>query len=284
MDFDRRGALAGLAAGAVAAPALAWAAGAKSNPAIDFTSPAGRFRTFMLMRGALDEQLVIGWMQANYYGVVDDRMEPLFEVVAALFTRYRRRADGGADVFNAELAWFVDRETGKAMDSFRNPYTGASVDVPGGGLSPSKFSFGPDLSMRLGKEMPGMEFAHEVLPPVVRGNDVWITERSRSSFAIPGQAKPMRYSESNIFHAPRSAVEARGATRVVSDVSFTNVVSWRPWMKMGDHPGHLTASGAGRHGATMASMPPAWIEATRARKPEVLRDPAALLAPLWDAR
>jgi hypothetical protein len=223
-------------------------------------------------------------MQANYYGVVDDRMEPLFDVVAAVFTRYRRMADGGAEVFSAELAWFVDRETGKAMDSFRNPYTGASVEVPGGGLSPSKYTFGPDLSMRLARQMPGMEFAHEVLPPVVRGNDVWITERSRSSFPIPGQPKPMRYSESNIFHAPRSAVEARGATRVESDVSFTNVVSWRPWMKMGDHPGHLTASGAGRHGAAMASLPPAWIEATRARKPEVLRDPAALLAPLWDAR
>ena len=283
MDINRRGALAGLAAGAVAAPALARSIGAKAG-GIDFTTPAGRFRTFMLMRGALDEQLVIGWMQANYYGVVDDRMEPLFDVVAAVFNRYRRLADGGVEVVNAELAWFVDRETGKAMDSFRNPYTGVSVDVPGGGLSPSKYTFGPDLSMRLGREMPGMEFAHEVLPPVVRGGDVWITERSRSSFPIPGQVKLMRYSESNVFHAPRSAVEARGATRVVSDVSFTNVVSWRPWMKMGDHPGHLTASGAGRHGASLASLPPAWLGATRARRPEVLRDPAALVAPLWDAR
>jgi hypothetical protein len=284
MDFDRRSALAGLAAGTMASPALARGAGARPAGAIDFTSQAGRFRAFMLMRGALDEQLVIGWMQANYYGIVDDRMEPLFDVVAALFTRYRRTADGGTEAFNAELAWFVDRETGKALDTFRNPYTGASVDVPSGGLSPSKFRFGPDLSMHLSREMPGMEFAHEVLPPVVRGNDVWITERSRSSFPIPGQAKPMRYAESNVFHARRSALEARGATRVESDVSFTNVVSWRPWMKMGDHPGHLTASGAGRHDAAMAAMPPAWIEATRARRPEVMRDPAALLAPLWDAR
>ncbi len=279
MQIDRRSAMAGMAAGLVAAPAQA-----KSRSTAGYTSQAGHFRAFMLMRGALDEQLVTGWMQANYYGIVDDRMEPLFDVAAALFTRYRRTADGGVEVFSAELAWFLDRETGKALDSFRNPYTGASVEVPSGGLSPSKYTFGPDLSMRLARQVPGMEFAHEVLPPVVRGNDVWITERSRSSFPIPGQTKPMRYAESNIFHARRSALEARGATRVESDVSFTNVVSWRPWMKMGNHPGHLTASGAGKHGATLNSLPPAWLETTRARRPEVLRDPAALLAPLWDAR
>jgi hypothetical protein len=276
MDIDRRMVLGGLAAGAIATQVSAASGGAGA--------PANRMRTFMLMRGALDVGLVSSWMSANYFGVVEDRMEPLFDVAAAVFARYRRLPDGNVEAVSAELAWFLDRESGKAMDKFRNPYTGETVDVPLGGLSPSKIVFGQDLSMRLARKVPGMEFVHEVLGPVVRGNDVWMTERSRSSFNIPGQAKSMRYSENNVFHAKRSAVEAKGATRVTSDVSFTNVVGWRPWLKMAGHPGHLTAAGAGQHATTLDMFPPAWIEATRARRPEVLKDPAALLAPLWDAR
>ncbi|WP_310532302.1 DUF1838 family protein [Novosphingobium sp.] len=276
MDIDRRMVLGGLAAGAIAAQVSA--AGAAG------TSPASRMRTFMLMRGALDERLISSWMSANYYGVVDDRMEPLFDVVAAVFARYRRLPDGSFEGVSGELAWFVDKDTGKAMDTYRNPYTGETVDVPSGGLTPSKILFMPDLSMRLSRSVPGMEFAHEVIGPVSRGNDVWLTERSRSSFKVPGQARPMRYSESNIFKAKRSAIEAKGATRVTSDVAFTNVVSWRPWLKMGDHPGHLTATGAGQHTSSLDMFPPEWIAATRARRPEVLKDPASMLAPLWDAR
>ena len=279
MDIDRRMVLGGLAAGAMAYPVAATAARpAKVNPLSD------RMRIFMLMRGALDQRLVSSWMQASYFGVVDDRMEPLFDVVAAVFARYRSLSDGSVEAVTAELSWFTDKETGKALDRYRNPYTGETVDVPLGGLSPSKIIFGQDLSFRLARPVPGMELAHEVLGPVIRGDNVGITERSRSSFALPGQAKPMRYSETNTFHARRSTVEARGATRVASDVSFTNVVSWRPWLKMGEHPGHLTAAGAGRNASPLDLFPPAWIEATRARRPEVLKDPQAILAPLWDVR
>ena len=274
MEIDRRMVLGGLAAGAIATQVNA------AGP----TSTSDRMRTFMMMRGSLDEKLVSSWMSASYFGVIDDRMEPLFDVAAAVFARYRRLPDGSYEAVSGELAWFLDKDTGKALDKFRNPYTGETVDVPLGGLSPSKITFGPDLSMRLARSVPGMEFAHEVLGPVVRGNDVWMTERSRSSFTLPGQAKPMRYSESNVFHAKRSALEAKGAKSVLSDVSFTNVVSWRPWLKMGDRPGHLTASGAGQHNSSLDMFPPAWIEATRARRPEVLKDPAAMLGPLWDAR
>jgi hypothetical protein len=129
-----------------------------------------------------------------------------------------------------------------------------------------------------------LQMEHDVLPAEVRGDDVWITERSRTAMSFPGAARPFRYSESNTFHAKKSDLERRGATRVTSEVSYTNVCSWRPWLGMGDHPGHLTATGIGRQNATMDSLPPAWLEATAAKRPEVLKDPAAILAPVWDAR
>lgn len=237
----------------------------------------------MMLRAALDDKLTMSWVSARYYGVVEARMDPLFAVVSAVFSRCRRLADGSYEVVNAEVAWFTDPVTGKALETYRNPYTGEDVTVPIGGYAPSKLRFGSDMELHLAKPVPGLRMEHEVLPFDVRGDDLWITERTRTEATIPGVDKPFRYSESNTFHASRKAMEARGATRVPVQVSFTNVCSWRPWMKMGDRPGHLTATGVGGHNASWEEMPPAWIEATRERRPEILKDPGALIAPLWNA-
>lgn len=281
----RRDALTGLAVSTAALAAGGPALGARrSKTPLDLVSEEGRLRTFMMMRCALDEDLVTNWVQANYYGVVDDRMDPLFNVVSAVFSRTRRLGDGSYESVSFELAWFTDIATGKALETFRNPYTNKDCKIPSGGFAPSATRFGRDLSFQLQKEIPGMKLQHEVLPIQARGDDVWVTERIRSSAMFPGASKPFHYSDSTVMHARRHDLEKPGATRVTSDVSYTNVVSWRPWLEMGDRPGHLTASGVGRQNATRDSMPPAWLEATAARRPEVLKDPAALLAPLWDAK
>ena len=286
--IDRRVMLGGLflggAAMAAGAPALAARPRrARAGAALDLESPEGRLRNFIRIRGALDEGLVIGWASARYYGVIEDRMDPLFAVVSATFARWRAVADG-YEAVSYELAWFTDAVTGKAMDTFRNPYTGKDCKVPTGGLAPAKFRIGQDLSFHLGRTVPGLQMEHDVLPFEARGDDVWVLERSRTAMPIPGLARPFRYSESNTFHARRADLARPGATRVTSEVSYTNVCSWRPWLEMGDHPGHLTATGIGRQNAAPESLPPAWVEATRARRPEVLENPAAILQPLWDAK
>lgn len=277
MNIGRRGAigLIGSAAALAAAPAaLAKAVG----PGLGSQS---KLHTYMLMRGALDDRLVIGCISGRYNGVVDGEMTPLYGVVAATFARYRARPDGGFDAVTYELAYFTDLETGAALNEFRNPYTGETVKVPAGGQPAARISFMPDLSMKLGRAIPGLVFDHQVLPIEVRGDDVWITEATRTSAAIPGQPRPFRYSETNILHARRSELEKPGAKRVRTEVTFNGVVNWRPWLNMGDRPGHLLGVGAGTQGTTMESLSPAWIAATRERKPELLKNPAAALEPLW---
>lgn len=278
MELNRRSVMAGLAAASVATPIQA------KTSSLDTRSPQGRFRTFALMRAALDEQLCTSWMKAQYFAVVEDRMEPLFGVVSAVFARYRRRENGGLEAVSAEIAWFTDNETGQVLDEFLNPWTGRKVKVPEGGLAPSRYFIGADLSLKLGRAVPGMEMVHDVLPIEARGPDVWMTERMRSAVTIPGKPRPFRYSESNTFLADRKALSAKGATRVTSNVGFTNVCTWRPWLEMGDHPGHMTASGMGKQNTTIESLPAAWVEATNARRRGFLDDPAKVLAPLWEVR
>lgn len=283
--IDRRNVLTGLSVtgSLLAAPLAARPTTTKGGGLLDVTSAEGRFRNFIMMRGALDEGLITSWVSARYYGVVEDRMDPLFAVVSAVWSRYRQVADG-FEAVNFELAWFTDPVTGKALETWDNPYTGKTCKVPTGGMPPSKIRFGRDLSFHIAREIPGLQMEHDVLPFDVRGDDVWVTERSRTALAFPGAAKPFRYSESNTFHARRHDLTRPGATRVTSEVSFTNVCSWRPWMEMGDRPGHLTATGIGRQNASPDSLPPAFVAATRERRPEMLANPGAILQPLWDAK
>lgn len=287
MNLDRRNALAGLALGGALAgcsPTLARTAAtpvAGKGTAGLWSDERERLRTYIKLRGATDGRLVMGWVSARYYAIIDDRMDPIFEVSAATFSRYRE-VEAGFEVASFELAWFTDPATGNPLDDWANPYTGETVTVPSGGLPPSRLLINRHLSFELPEPRPGLTVEHEVMPIDVRGNDVWLTERSRTAAAIPGQ-KPFRYSETNTLRADLAALSAPGATFAPADVSFTNVTSWRPWMKMGDRPGHLTAAGYGRQNATWDTMPEAWMRATRARRPEVIEDPAGILAPLWNA-
>lgn len=284
MGATRRVALGSMMGGGLmlAAPALAKVAGSKA--ALDLALPADRLKAFVKLRGSLDDRLVTSWVSARYYGVVGDEMRPLFHVRSAVFSRYRPAGEGGGyEAINAEIAWFTDPDSGQVLTQWRNPYTGREVKVPMGGYAPSKIFIRPDLGYALAKPVPGLEIEHEVLPFEVRGEDLYITERSRTAMRFAPGAKPFRYAESNTFHA-RLAEVLSDSPHVPSDVSFTNICSWRPWMEMGDTPGHLTAIGIGKQGATMQSVPAEWQAATRQFRPEVLKDPAALLAPLWNEK
>ncbi|NBC35973.1 DUF1838 domain-containing protein [Novosphingobium sp. FSY-8] len=285
MQLPRRS-LMGLMAAAGAGAALPRALSAAPAP-LDLTSPAGRLRHFQMVRGSLDDRLISSWCAARYYAVIEGALTPIFNVHSAVFARHRPITSGayagGFEMVSGEIAWFTDIETGKALETWANPFNGKVIKVPMGGLPPSRAFFGPDLELHIARAIPGMTLNHEIMPFVVRGNDVWITERSRTAMQAPGAPKPFRYSESNTFRTSLSALGAKGARHVTSDVNFTNVCSWRPWLEMGDHPGHMMAIGYGQQGASFASIPEPWHAATKQYRPEVHRDPAALLAPVWNA-
>ncbi len=273
----RRGVLAGAASAGfgVASVAAAQPAG------LDLQSPQGRLKAYMQLRGALDGQLVIGFVSGRYYGVVDNEIKPLYGVVGATFARYRRRADGGYDAVSYEVPYFTDLDTGVALDKWANPYTGEVVDVPQTGLPPAKLVITPDLHINLAKGFPGMTTDNRVVSTQVAAPDVWITEETKASIVMAGAPKPFHYGEIVTLHALLSDFADPATPRIQCQTAYTSVVSWRPWLKMADRPGHLLGNGSGRYGATLDQMPPNWLEAVSKRRPDVLKDPGAPLQALW---
>ena len=280
MGIERRQALGLMGAGAVlaAAPAMARTKVRKLN----FTNPDDRFLAYIKMRGALDDRLVISYVSGSYFGIVGSEVTPLWDVIGVTFTRFKRRPDGSFDAATGEIAHFLDPKTGEAPGEFLIPYTGKVAKDPRTNLPPNHIILKPTLHMEVPRMGPGTVMNHDIREPEVRGDDIWFTEVTRVAMPIPGGGEPFRYSEMITMQAQVSDLEKPGLARVPCAANFTNVVAWRPWMNMGDHPGHLMAIGAGRFGVPMDLLPEKWTKATRDKWPEVLDDPAALLAPVWN--
>jgi hypothetical protein len=266
-----------LAAGAALAAGGAQAA----RPALDLATPEARLRAYMRMRGAVDDRLVIGFISGRYYGVVGEEIKPLYGVVGATFARFRLRADGGYDGATYEIPFFTDLETGAALDTFHNPYTGETVEVVNSGYPPSLFTVTGSLEIVIPKPFPGLVVRDKVIAIQTSGSDVWMTEETTSALTIPGAPKPVRYSETTSLHALQADLLRAGVQSVPCQTAYTSIVSWRPWLKMGDHPGHLMGNGVGRYGMTLAELPQNWRAAVASRRPEVLQDPAKPLNVLF---
>ncbi len=111
---------------------------------LELSNPADRLKAYMLMRGALNEQLVIGWLIGRYLGVVNSEIRPLYGVASATFARFRATTGGGYAGASYEVYFFTDLQTGKALESFTNPYTNEILSISMSGFPPAKINIGPD--------------------------------------------------------------------------------------------------------------------------------------------
>lgn len=279
IDSTRRGLMA--AAAGLAASGAGVAANAAAAPKLDLSDPKARLRAFMRLRGALDDRLVIGCIEGRYYGVVGAEVRPLYGVVAATFARYRALADGRYEGLTYEVAYFTDLETGKVMDRWLNPYTNQTVDVAHTFAPVARIVIGESLEIMPEPAIPGLQMRHATRPPLIIGPDLWWTEEVFTQAQIPGLPAPLRYSEVVTLQASLAELASPKGARVTCRNAYASVVNWRPWLKMGDAPGHLMGNGAGAYGIAMADLPTAWIEATKARHPDVWTDPGARLAAAW---
>ena len=286
MQFDRRRALAGLvtATGIAAAPAARPAArrgDATRAAGLDGSDPAVRLETVIRMRGALDERLVISFLEGVYYGVMDTRLTPLYGLSAGLFRQYRRRTDGGYDYANLEVVFVTDLESGGLLEEFRNPYSGRSGKPPQTRLGPSRLTITPALEVArpAAFETPGS--FHRFRAPHVVGDDVWVIEESAVKAPPPMN---FAFNEVLTYHARVEDLADRARPHVPTQVQFNPVIGWRPWQGMEGFegpPSHVMGVCSGRVVTTIDELPPRYLDWLRRFHGDVAADPLRALAPAW---
>lgn len=272
--LNRRAMLAGAGALALAGAARpAWPRGG-----LDLGDRRDFLTAVAKLRGATDDRLVIGYVVGTRYAVPEHRLVPMMGILAATFSQYRRISPDAFEARALEVAYFTDLATGKLLEQWRNPVTGVTVDVEQTRMGPSRLLITADgLTVpRPSGEAKGLELKHTFQPPVVVGDNVWVTEQINVD-APPGP-RPFVYNELSTFCARKSALDDPLRATVATQVQYQSLITYRPWMGFGDTPGHTLARGAGQHVARIDDLPPYYLELTRRLHPDVLKDPLALLA------
>jgi hypothetical protein len=238
-------------------------------------------RRFIKMRGALDGRLVIGCVTGRYSGVVDGQEVPLFGVVSAVFSLYRRRGDG-FEVASLEQAYYTDLQSGQALKNWKNIYTGESVSVPVYSEQPSLVFVGPDLVFHTPNAPgPGVRVEHTARGPQTVGGDIVFVEQVAVSVAASKGGPPFTYRDNTVLRAAASAVDRADTQATPSQTTFDAVVSWRPWLNMGARPGHMEALGYGGFGVSPQNLPAAWVSATKQARPSLLDHPERVVEKAW---
>ena len=119
------GSTLGISTALFGGPIMALAA---ASDAVDLDAPEHRMTAVMKIYGATDDRVCFGFVQGLFYGLVAQKLTPLYGILAATFNRYVQHSDGTYDGRALEVAYPLDLETGDLLEKFENPYTGEIFD------------------------------------------------------------------------------------------------------------------------------------------------------------
>jgi hypothetical protein len=254
-------------------------AGLLADEGLNLDDPWDRLTALAKLRGNTDGSTVMWWMKGVRYGVVNNVVTPLFNMLVGSFQRLRPLPGKGFEANMLEMSYFTDLETGEVLDTFRNPYNGKLCQVPEQRLGPY-----PVLMTPTGIVLPDIPMFGEVElqttvgPAIVHGDDVWI--RDDSSVKVDSDHPMMGkhiYNEFVTYRGRLSELNDPQLTSVSADISFQSVTSWREWYQAEDVGGHTTARAAGSKISRVDEFPPEYLAAARERHPDLIADPEAAL-------
>jgi hypothetical protein len=247
--------------------------------------PAGAatLEVWMRLAAALDDRLVIWWMDGVRYAVVDSEARPIYGMKVGMFQRYFRQPDGYWKMAMFELTYYTDLETGRLLETYENPYTGATNTV-------RHVRLGPDIRHQTVEGQladPDDEAMQSFLqnystslgPALINGDSLWLPTSVQARIVFPSPKAP----DIRISHYTTAMGSLKQATdpEVVSapcSLAFQNVLKWEPWMQMGEHRGHLMSKAAGRKLERVEDMPDDYLEMAYQQHPKLIADPLATLA------
>lgn len=268
-----------LQTGSLGLAALALGGCAPASANLDLNDPWDRLTALAKLRGNTDGSTVMWWMKGVRYGVVNDTLRPLFNMLIGSFQRMRPLPGKGFEVNMLEMSYFTDLETGEVLDTFTNPYNGKVVEVPEQRLGPF-----PVLMRPTGVVLPDIpmfgdvDLTTKVGPAIINGDDVWI--RDDASVHVDSDHPMMgkhTYNELVTYQGKLSEINDPRVTSAAASISFASVTSWREWFDAKDVGGNTTARANGRKISRMEDFPPEYLAAARERHAEIIADPDAVL-------
>jgi hypothetical protein len=231
------------------------------------------------LRGSLDERMVIWWIRATQYAVVDTILTPLFQLHNASFQQFKRIDDYTFGITMLELAYFTDLESGKPLTEFTNPFTNKTGTVPPSVFGPNRVSLTtaglqPPEFFQFGT----LTFDGRLGPGFSDGEQVWVREDTLVKMISDNPAfGNYIYNELVTYRGDWADMNDASQPSIGANITYNTTSNWRPWMMADDTPGHIMSEGFGRKVTSVDELPEDYLTMARQFDPDVIADPEKIL-------
>ncbi|HMO38533.1 MAG TPA: DUF1838 family protein [Saprospiraceae bacterium] len=213
--------------------------GAASSVALDLDKPEDNLTAFVKMRASLKagEETVYYWKGIIYSYIPGERGLPLFELEAYNVARIVP-VEGGYQMLTREVALYKDLKTGEILEKWYNPFIQDTVNVVHVWNDPVNQQY--LLKGRFGDwGVPWMRMGDG---RIAMYSDIFLLYPSPlKREAFPENSRSDLYQASELFQFFINEADLNDASKqhVYSEVGWTRISDFLPWMRMGDRPGHL---------------------------------------------
>jgi hypothetical protein len=260
---------------------------ARSTPRdVSLAGPA-LLDAFMKMHAATDGRIVTGWLDGVTYAVIDGETFPLYRLYAATWYRFRRATADRYEGQSLEVAFFHDLQTNEPLTKLTMPRTGNVVDVPLYRAGPSQVAvqvrqeqrreFAMANETRQGTSFfrPGVATTRQWLSQPQRDGSYFSCREDLDTRVTPGDpsAPGFFYREWTTRRAPWDVVMNPASATAPTEVFYSALAAYRPWMKMGNAPGHTTQNGQGGKVQRGEDLPDTLRALCRQHHPDLLDAP-----------
>lgn len=267
----------------LAAPALVGLKSAHAAPLnLDPTNPDHVMLMHRKLCFSADSTPTFMWLRATRMGVVDSKVYPFWEMHVGEAFMTTDLPDGNYEVSIWTAIFYTDIETGKFLETFKNPFTGKTLSVRYNAPRVSK-----RLQTKTGEERepidrPDMTVTRstKIGPAWIEGDTAWVRGDTSTRLEPKDPERGGRLTQVNDWST------YYGATKNVADPDnknppstwiFNDFNTWSTWLEMGDQPGNYVSRGLGRKAFTFDDMPRDWKKMLADQHPSFAKDPVAPL-------
>jgi len=215
------------------------------------SDPASRTRLIAKVFGSTAKAERHAFMKFHVFGYAGDgNLIPFFTMNNYVIQKWEPKGESRFELQHYEVAYYSAFDTDEPIDEWENPLTGEVIEVPHFVLGPLPRSYSPDMEGGAGS------FAPDPLNITTIGDRVYIPTLTRiqmpnslttQEWGRYGGAPITFWDSMLVYSADIEDVLDDNMTSVPAEMHMQNLVSWAPYLKLGDSPGRTMVRAFGQH-------------------------------------
>jgi hypothetical protein len=227
--------------------------------ALILADPNSRTQLIAKIMGSTVEGERHAFLKFHVFGYAGDgNLIPFFSMNNYIIQKWVPGDNSTFDVEHYEVAYYSKFDTAEAISEWKNPLTGEIIELPHFALGPVSRSYGPKIDSN------PASFAPDPINITMIGDRVYVPTLTRLKMNNllppeewgPYSSGPITYWDSMlVFSADIQDVLDDKKTHVQAEIHQQNLVSWAPYLKLGQSPGRTMVRAYGQHISGFEDLP-----------------------------